>query len=207
VLRVLTVGGVNVRKLLIMSKLPKISTKGGDLGETSLWSGERVPKNHPAIKCGSKIDLMDSYIGLIYSDLNLARVDHIEINDSLQKIQSRLTYLKGEIATHPREWEKYKKKYKAISPVDVDYLDQAGESIKKALESDGYKITGWVQYGSEGKISAKFDYLRALVRDVEIVIYDLEDKITSASINKYIKEYINRLSDYFYWIARYLREK
>jgi cob(I)alamin adenosyltransferase len=193
--------------ILNMKKLPKISTKGGDLGETSLWSGERVPKNHPAIKCGSKIDLMDSYIGLIYSNLDLNKYDHIEIHDSLQKIQSRLTYLKGEIATHPREWVKYKKKHKAISPVDVDYLDQAGESIKKVLESDEYKIKGWIQYGSEGKISAKFDYLRALVRDVETEIYDLEDKLINAEINKSIKQYINRLSDYFYWIARYLREK
>lgn len=189
----------------IMSKLPNISTKTGDSGQTSLWSGERVSKNHPAIKCVCEIDLLDSYIGLIYEDLNQEQIDHLEIKDSLQKIQSRLIDLKGEIATHPLAWEKYKKKNKAISPVDVDYLDQACQSIKSVLESQNYKIKGWIQYGSEGKLSAKIDYLRALVRRSEIEIYMLNDNLINASLNQNILQYINRLSDYFYWVARYLR--
>jgi cob(I)alamin adenosyltransferase len=195
-----------VSNKIIMIKLPNISTKKGDSGETSLWSGERVPKDHPAIICGCEIDLLDSYIGLIYGNLNLSKIDHTEINDSLQKIQSRLVYLKGEIATHPREWDNYLKKNPAISAVDVDYLDQACDSIKKSLESQGYVISGWVQYGSEGHLSAQFDYAGRLTRKVEVELYKLESKLHDATINKYIKQYINRLSDYLYWLGRYVRE-
>jgi ATP:cob(I)alamin adenosyltransferase len=184
------------------TKLPVISTKGGDKGETSLWSGERVPKNHPAIKCVCELDLLDSAIGMIYEYLD----DQKELHKSLIKIQKRFIDLKGEIATHPRSWSDFYKNFKPITEKDVEYIDGCCDAVRGFLESEGYEITGWIRYGEEGKVSAQLDYIRGLCRKCEINVYDLEDKLTGAKISDPIKQYINRLSDYFYLLARYCRK-
>jgi len=180
------------------NKLPIISTKTGDKGETSLWSGQRVPKNHPAIKCVCEIDLFDSSMGLLH-DL----IQHSNVYGVIIDIQFDLVYLKGEIATHPRDWNKYRKNNKYISQSNVKYLDKKCDEIKTKLENKEYKISGWVIYGGEGRISAHFDYIRSLCRKVEIEIYNLDDKIKDENISESIKQYINRLSDYLYLLARY----
>ncbi len=184
-----------------MKKLPNISTKTGDNGETSLWSGERVAKNHPAIKCVCELDLLDSSIGIIYSHLK-----NVEDSNSktLREIQERLIYLKGEICTHPKDWSKFYKEHSAISEKDVDFINDSCDSLKEMLEKRNYKIKGWVRYGDEGNLSSIVDYTRCLARKSEIEVYNLDDELINSSISTPIKKYINRLSDYFYWLARFL---
>lgn len=184
------------------TKLPIITTRGGDNGETSLWSGERVAKNHPAIKCVCELDLFDSAIGEIYNNLDGVE----ELYKTFIKIQTRFVDLKGEISTHPRSWPDFYKKFKPINQKDIDYLDKCCDNIKLFLEGTGYEITGWVRYGSEGKVSAHLDYLRAVCRKCEVAIYDLESVLKDVEISPYIKQYINRLSDYLYLLARYSKE-
>jgi len=184
------------------TKLPTITTCGGDKGETSLWSGERVPKNHPAIKCVCELDLFDSLIGTMYEYID----DKKELHKSLIKIQQRFVDLKGEIATHPRSWTDFYKNFKPIKQKDVEYLDTCCDNVKSFLEEQGYEISGWIRYGHEGRVSAHLDYLRAVCRKCEVSLYDLEDVLIDAQISPYIKQYINRLSDYLYLLARYVRE-
>lgn len=184
-----------------MSKLPNIITKTGDGGETSLWSGERVSKNHPAIKCVCELDLFDSAIGLLYSDLN-----NKTLINTLNKVQSRLVQLKGELATHPISWDDFRKKFDIIKQKDVEYIEAKCEKIKQKLEESDYQITGWIQYGAEGPLSAKFDHLRGLCRKCEVAIYDLDAGLMNASVSVYIKQYVNRLSDLLYLMARLVRE-
>ena len=43
----------------------KIYTKSGDKGETSLFGGERVKKNHLSIHAYGTVDELNSWIGLI----------------------------------------------------------------------------------------------------------------------------------------------
>lgn len=179
----------------------KISTKGGDKGYTSLFSGERVSKNHPAMRCQAELDMLDSTIGLIYEYIG----DFKELSPILKKIQKRMIYLKGEIATHPRAWPEYRKKQKPISKKDVEYIDNCSENIKTHLGEQGYEVTGWVMYGSEGHLSARFDHLRAECRKCEVMLYDLDENLNNASISEDIKQYINRLSDFFYLLARYVQ--
>ena len=110
-------------------------------------------------------------------------------------------------------WELYRKKNPAINESDVQALENMNANLKKMLEGEDYEITGWIRYGSEGYISARFDALGAFCREAEISIIELEegyrlDRESSQSlINPNIKKYINRLSDTLFWVARYLREK
>ena len=47
----------------------KIYTKFGDKGETSLFGGERVKKNHLSIQAYGTIDELNSWIGLIKDNM------------------------------------------------------------------------------------------------------------------------------------------
>ena len=46
----------------------KVYTKTGDNGETSLFSGERVPKHNVRIKAYGTIDELNCWIGIIKSN-------------------------------------------------------------------------------------------------------------------------------------------
>lgn len=183
----------------MVPKIPNISTKTGDTGQTSLWSGERVSKNHPAMKAESSLDMLDTSIGVMYEYLD----DYKELRGSLRKIQTRMRHLKGEVATHPRAWDDFRKRHNPIVKKDVDNLDLWCENIRQNLSDNDYEIKGFVRYGKEGIVSARFDRLRAECRDAEGVLYDLDDAMSNASISSEIKQYINRLSDYFWLLARY----
>jgi cob(I)alamin adenosyltransferase len=186
-----------------MSNIPQISTKTGDSGRTSLYSGEKVPKNSPAIKCVAKLDTFDSALGLIIPKLGNKK----DVKQSIQHIQSRLVHLKGEIATSPMNWAFYIRRSEAINEDDVKYLDEKGNEIKSQLEEEDYEIKGWISYGAEGELSSLFDFARSLCREAEVEIADFAVVCGyEGELNKQIKVYINRLSDYLYWLARLCRK-
>lgn len=187
-----------------MKKFPTITTKTGDNGKTSLWSGEKVPKNHPAIRCISKLDTFDSYMGVVVNEY-IGECYEYDVKSFLIEIQKRFINLKGEIATHPRSWSKFCENFDPINKDDIEKLDNHCDYIKNILEKRGYTINGWIRYGSEGRTSSHLDYLRAICRECEISIYNLNDSIRDESISPNIKQYINRLGDYLFLLARYFK--
>ena len=51
----------------------KIYTKTGDKGETGLFGGKRLPKNHIRIESYGTVDELNSYIGMLR---DLVKTDH-----------------------------------------------------------------------------------------------------------------------------------
>lgn len=200
-----------------MSKLPVISTKTGDDGTSALWSGERIPKYDIRFELIGHLDTFDSFLGIIRNKLSKSiEIDTSEIYDSILKIQERLIYLKGEIATEWNKQDKFCKEKPAISDVDVDYIEKCSETLKKYLESKNHKITGWSIPGDKSELNTFCHLARAKCRECEIKLYQTK-------ISQYIKnhtgysvvgnvynyrepiyKYINRLSDYLYWLTEYL---
>ena len=69
----------------------KIYTKSGDKGETSLFGGERVKKNHLSIKAYGTIDELNSWIGLIKDNMGDKETDLlISVQEQLFTIGSYL---------------------------------------------------------------------------------------------------------------------
>ena len=62
--------------------MSKVYTKTGDKGTTSLVGGTRVPNKHPRVEAYGDIDELNSYIGILKSDCQIA-----EIRDILGSIQ------------------------------------------------------------------------------------------------------------------------
>src|SRR5574341_1421202 len=72
----------------------KIYTKSGDKGETSLFAGGRVRKDHARLHAYGTVDELNSLLGLVLS----LRVNS-KIGAMLRRVQGELLYLGADLAT------------------------------------------------------------------------------------------------------------
>jgi len=72
----------------------KIYTKTGDAGETGLFGGPRVRKDHARIEAFGTVDELNSHLGLVRTHRAAVPFD-----DLLRKIQGELFDLGAELAT------------------------------------------------------------------------------------------------------------
>ena len=63
----------------------KIYTKKGDLGQTSLFGGTKLPKSHIRINAYGTIDELNSWLGLIRDQIEIE-----EVRKELHDIQNNL---------------------------------------------------------------------------------------------------------------------
>src|SRR5277367_4968276 len=77
----------------------KIYTKTGDLGQTSLIGGTKVPKSHLRIEAYGTIDELNSFIGLLTDHLNNAGT----ATPLLKEIQDRLFTIGSSLACDPEK--------------------------------------------------------------------------------------------------------
>lgn len=159
----------------------KIYTKTGDGGTTSLYSGERVPKTDPRVEALGSIDELTSHIGALKVSLK-----GTPIARELETIQKILIRLMGDVAsTTPKTWEN---KEEAIASLE--------KSIDKYMDAVG-GFRGFVLPGAN-PLSPKADIARTVARRADRALARCED------IEKEVRQYINRLADYLYSVARYL---
>jgi cob(I)alamin adenosyltransferase len=72
----------------------KIYTKTGDKGETGLFGGGRVPKDHPRVSAYGDVDELNSFLGLARAIEPTKRID-----DILLSIQRDLLAIGALLAT------------------------------------------------------------------------------------------------------------
>lgn len=72
----------------------KIYTKTGDEGDTGLFGGGRVPKDHPRVSAYGDVDELNSVIGLIRATAPVDLFDEL-----LESIQGDLFSIGGHLAT------------------------------------------------------------------------------------------------------------
>jgi ATP:cob(I)alamin adenosyltransferase len=99
-----------------------ISTKKGDNGQTSLWSGERVNKDDIRVESYGTIDELNSHLGEAKHYVKSVNVKNIIID-----IQNDLFKLAGTLASKEKLY---------VSPIkkkDVDKLDNIVESLESKI--------------------------------------------------------------------------
>lgn len=84
--------------------MSKIYTKTGDSGTTSLYNGQRVPKNHKRIVCVGTLDELSAHLGLFAShcllqELSSNTKDELLLINYVREIQSRLLDIGSAVAT------------------------------------------------------------------------------------------------------------
>ena len=83
----------------------KIYTKTGDKGESSLYTGDRVPKDHDVFGCLGNIDELNAHLGLAREHCKSIKDLPSEVGEQLEELQARLLDLGSHVAT-PRQTEK-----------------------------------------------------------------------------------------------------
>lgn len=161
----------------------KVYTKTGDGGETSLFDGTRVPKNHPVIQALGTMDELTSYLGKIKS-----QIEEEKVWQELHHIQQRLIVVMGIVAG-----------YEAVAAqslkVDIENL----EGSIDYYEAMSHEFQSFILPG-KSPLSADIDIARTIARRAERALVTCED------VEPILKRYINRLSDYLFMLARYMEE-
>lgn len=175
----------------------KIYTKTGDKGETSLVSGARAMKNDFRIETYGEVDELNSVIGLVIASLK-EKANEILSSEVLllEKIQSSLFDLGSNLACEKENRLKYK--LPSLEPEDVKELESRIDLYQKDLRA----LKNFILPG--GSLPASFSHLaRTVCRRVERKLVALErefgEELPDLSI-----EFINRLSDYFFSLARFI---
>lgn len=170
----------------------KIYTKTGDEGKTGLIGGTRVLKNDVRIEAYGTVDELNSFIGLLASYENLSTE-----KEFLQKIQHRLFAIGSHLATDLSKVSLDVAsiiKDSDISDIEIE-IDRLNEKLPELM---AFILPGG---STEGGIC---HVCRTVSRRAERRILDLYEDY---SVDKQIVMYVNRLSDYFFVLSRFITIK
>lgn len=172
-----------------MLEFDKVTTRGGDQGETSLYNGERRRKDDMVFEALGDLDEFVTALGLVR-----AHAEGAAYAKTVEAIQRRLFVLGGMVAM-PESAPEYKD-IRKITSEDVEALEQ---DEKRLLDSTAV-AEAFVAPGAT-KASAFIDMARALCRRTERrVISIIRERGTRGLIDA--QRYLNRLSDYLFILAR-----
>lgn len=168
----------------------KIYTKTGDDGTTGLFGGARLPKHNIRIEAYGTVDELNSQIGWLIS-----LVEDPALIQFLQNIQSRLFTVGSNLASDPSK--------EMITPdleeADILLLENAIDQMQTELP----ELKHFILPGGNEAISAAH-VVRTVCRRAErrcvALAYD-------SAVESIIILYLNRLSDYFFVLARWIGYK
>ena len=173
----------------------KIYTKTGDKGTTSLFGGTRVPKHHIRIESYGTVDELNSNIGMLRDQ----QVD-AHSHEILLIIQERLFTLGSILATDPKKAVlksgKQRLDIPRISAEDIELLEMEMDSMNEELP----EMTHFILPGGHQTVSV-CHITRCVCRRAErlaAALYEIEP------FDELVLQYLNRLSDYFFVLARKL---
>ncbi|NQV82204.1 MAG: cob(I)yrinic acid a,c-diamide adenosyltransferase [Rhodospirillales bacterium] len=169
-----------------MVKLDKIYTRGGDRGETSLGGGARVPKHDLRVRAYGTADEANAVLGL-------ARLGaEGDVDATLARIQNDLFDLGADLCrpTVPGAEDTALR----ISQPQVQRLEDEIDAMNAQLEPlmsfilpGGSEASAWLHLG------------RTVVRRCERLMTELA---TEEDVNPIAIQYVNRLSDHLFVLAR-----
>ncbi|MDP6571775.1 MAG: cob(I)yrinic acid a,c-diamide adenosyltransferase [Patescibacteria group bacterium] len=172
-----------------------IVTKTGDQGETARFGGGRVSKNDASVIANGDVDELNSAIGLLSARSDISG----DILDDLKAIQSACFTIGAELATPPNASEESRLYIPRIKEQDLSYIEARINHMEPKLAPQKHFLL------PGGTPAAAMAYwIRTIARRAErsVVIVHQEQ-----GANPMLVQYLNRLSDYFYVLARYLNQE
>ncbi|MBT8190354.1 MAG: cob(I)yrinic acid a,c-diamide adenosyltransferase [Bacteroidia bacterium] len=165
----------------------KIYTKTGDQGSTSLFGGTRVDKDNAQIEAYGTVDELNSHLGLLISV-----VKEELLAGEMKAIQSILFDIGSHLASDGNISEH-------LPELDEEYILRLEHSMDRMTE-ELPKLRSFILPGGNQRI-ALAHVCRTICRRAERRVVSLEDVV---EVENFVKIYLNRLSDYFFVVARYL---
>lgn len=153
----------------------KITTRGGDKGETQLGNGNRVPKDDIRVDLIGTLDECQAHIG--FARALAAEQRKLETAESLLFIEKELGALMGYIAL-----------FEGCECPPVEKLDEV-------IAGAGSENDFCFQLPGESKLTASIHIARTVARRAERIAAPLARR---GEISAQAAVYLNRLSDYLY---------
>jgi cob(I)alamin adenosyltransferase len=147
-----------------------------------------VPKYHLKPETYGTLDELNSFLGMARATSKDRRVRKILFN-----IQNHLFIIGSELALSGRDRDLLKGK---IAQEEVEWLSRLSTDFETSLKLK----PGFIIYG-ETQISSILDVARAVSRRVERLVAKMKSKKMLHNLK--ILEYLNRLSDVLYLLARH----
>jgi cob(I)alamin adenosyltransferase len=167
----------------------KIYTRTGDTGDTALFGGGRVAKDHPRVEAYGDIDELNAAIGLARSIEMMPWIDEI-----LAPIQRDLFAIGALLATPDRE---RMREHLAKARVDDDRIAQLEAAID-ACDRELEPLRAFILPGGAPKAAA-LHVARTICRRAERRIVTLQRE---TELPPLVIVYLNRLSDLLFVLAR-----
>ncbi|MDO5523978.1 MAG: cob(I)yrinic acid a,c-diamide adenosyltransferase [Bacteroidia bacterium] len=168
--------------------MAKIYTKSGDKGKTSLVGGTRVKKTHIRLEAYGTIDELNSFIGWLNCE-----VKDEDTNRFLVYLQHKLFTVGSYLATETEQISP--KAASIITDKDIERVEQEIDKADALLPKlNRFIIPGGNEPASRAHIC------RTICRRAERNMYRVTEEFP---VSGAVLKFINRLSDYFFVIARY----
>jgi cob(I)alamin adenosyltransferase len=176
-------------------RITRVYTRSGDQGDTGLVGGKRVPKDSLRIETYGTIDELNSIVGLARAFNN--EVAHTTARDRLEEIlkrlQNELFDLGSELATPP---EAFHPGMFRVAAEDVQALERLMDDCQRDLDP----LNSFVLPGG-GTVSGFLHQSRTVCRRAERLVLRLGRE---EDIGSWPLRYLNRLSDLFFVLARWI---
>lgn len=165
----------------------KVYTKTGDGGNTGLYGGARIRKDHLRIEAYGTLDELNSIVGLVRSNSVAKKADTI-----LEAIQIELFNMGSHLASDPSA--------DLPLPELKDELISKLESAMDEMTAELPKLRSFVLPG--GSLACSHAHLaRTVCRRAERRVISLSD---TEEVPEKVIVFLNRLSDYFFVLSRYI---
>ena len=184
----------------------KIYTKTGDKGMTSLCDGSRLSKDDMRIEAYGTLDELNANIGLLISLLQADTLKEgdtfVSLIDFLVEIQEELFVIGGQLACAEMNEEGHLYTQKLIKEIETAKTKQ-----KLEIETNIDKLSSQLPVQHHfvlpgGTLPAAQSHVcRTICRRAERRIVTLSH---IAIVSPEIFKFVNRLSDYFFILSRYL---
>lgn len=174
-----------------MIEFERVTTRGGDTGDSSLYSGERRGKDDRIFAALGDVDELQSALGVARAHIS----DDVSAR-FFYDIQKVLVRLGAQVATSPSS-ELYAT-FREIGEEDIEGLESQMRSLMDRTEiPDAFVMAG------SSPASAFVDMARSVARRAERSVVAI---IRSGYMTHLYaaQRYLNRLSDYLFVAARHL---
>ena len=166
----------------------KIYTRRGDAGETDLFGGDRVRKEHARVEAYGQVDELNAFVGAA-----IAASEQKDLLDFARRIQSTLFDLGSFLAT-PDAAQREKASIPEVTDADVEALEAEIDRLEGELEP----LRSFILPGGS-TAAAAFHIARTVCRRAERATVRLD---TEEALGGFALRYLNRLSDLLFVMAR-----
>jgi cob(I)alamin adenosyltransferase len=167
----------------------KIYTKTGDSGDTGLFGGGRVGKDHPRVEAYGDVDELNATLGLVRALEPMPRIDEVVV-----PIQRDLFSIGALLATPDRDKMRASLEKARIDDTRIRELELAIDQCETELEP----LRSFIVPGGTAKAAA-LHVARTVCRRAERRVVALQQTEELPSL---VVIYLNRVSDLLFMLAR-----